>query len=482
MTPLVLSWPVLSPSAPLFLEGGVFVLAVTTLLVGMVRSGQPDRRVGWLVFVGLVALFGASCLTRPGSTLLDGAFALDDLAVFAKRLFLGATAISVLATIGSGTTTGTRRSPEYHFALLGSLLGMLVLASARELILLFVAFELMSIPLYFLTGFRKREEPAAEGALKFFLVGTVSSAVMLYGLSFLYGMTGTTEMAAVAHAMAGNRPLVRLGMGLVLAGVGFKIAAVPFHMWVPDAYEAAPTPFVAWLAIAPKAAGFIVIIRLYLEGVGASALVWLPGLAALASLTIVAGNLMAIPQRNIKRLLAYSGVAHIGYMLMGLAAISSAGIATVLFYLVAYLFGNMGAFLVVEAVGAAEGTDSIDAYRGLAQRSPVLALTMLVFLLSLGGIPFVAGFWAKLYVFLAVVERGLYWLAFLGAVLTVVALYYYLVVARRMYIDPPTRPEPLKVSAPLTVAIGLCALGVVAMGVYPEPWVRAAVKIAHTIF
>ena len=197
----------------------------------------------------------------------------------------------------------------------------------------------------------------------------------------------------------------------------------------------------------------------------------MPVVAALAGMTIVTGNLMAIPQQNIKRLLAYSGIAHIGYMLIGLAALSSSGVAMMLFYLVAYLFGNMGAFLVVEAVARSEQSDGIDAYRGLAQRSPLLALAMLIFLLSLGGIPFVAGFWAKLYVFWAAIERGLYGLVFLGAVLTVVALYYYLLVARRMYIEAPARREPVPMPGLLGAAIAVCVLGVVGMGVYPGPWV-----------
>jgi NADH-quinone oxidoreductase subunit N len=471
----------LDPSTPLVLEAGLFALAILAFVTGTIGRQSP-RTAAWLALGGLVVLFAASLVARPGGEILGGAFALDGLGLFAKRLFLGAGAISVLASLGLRHPALERRSAEYHFALLASLLGMLVLASARELILLFVAFELMSIPLYFLTGFQKRDEVAAEAALKFFLVGTVSSAVILYGLSFVYGATGTTDVAAIGPALGADRPLVALGLSLVLAGLGFKIAAVPFHMWVPDSYEAAGTPFVAWLSVAPKAAGFVVLFRLYLEGVGAAALVWLPVVATIAGLTIVAGNLMAIPQQNIKRLLAYSGVAHIGYMLMGLAAVSTGGAAMVLFYLVAYLFGNMGAFFVVQAVGAAEGSDSIDSYRGLAQRSPVLALTMLVFLLSLGGIPFVAGFWAKLYVFWAAVERGLYGLAFLGAVLTVVALYYYLLVARRMYIDAPSRPEPLPVPRVLQLAILTCVLGVVVMGVYPEPWVRAAMRIAAGLF
>ena len=472
-----------NPSTPLVLEAALFAVAVVTLLIGN-AGPRPARVTGWLALGGLVALFIASMIARPGGDLLGGAFVLDGLALFTKRLFLGSAALSVLASLGFGHPALERRSAEYHFGLLVSLLGMLVLASARELVLLFVAFELMSIPLYFLTGFQKRDDVAGEAALKFFLVGTVSSAVLLYGLSFVYGATGTTDVAAIGPALAADRPLITLGLGLVLAGLGFKIAAVPFHMWVPDSYQAAGTPFVAWLSVAPKAAGFVVLFRLYFEGVGAPALVWMPVVATLAALTIVAGNLMAIPQRNIKRLLGYSGIAHIGYMLMGLAAFSSGGTAMVLFYLVAYLFGNMGAFLVVQAVSASEGSDSIDAYRGLAQRSPLLALTMLVFLLSLGGIPFVAGFWAKLYVFWAAVDRGMYGLAFLGAVLTVVALYYYLLVARRMYIDAPAtgRLAPLPVPAVLQVGIFTCLAGVIAMGVYPEPWVAAVMTVAEGLF
>jgi NADH-quinone oxidoreductase subunit N len=238
---------------------------------------------------------------------------------------------------------------------------------------------------------------------------------------------------------------------------------------VPDTYEAASTPFVAWLSVAPKAAGFIVMFRLYLEGAGDRVLLWVPLAATLAAVTIVAGNLMAIPQQNVKRMLAYSGVAHIGYMLVGFAAVSASGTAMMLFYLVAYLFGNMGAFLVVEAVAQ-------------AQRSPLLALAMLLCLLSLGGIPFVAGFWAKLYVFWAAAEQGLYWLVLVGAVLTVVALFYYLLVAKRMYIDAPERPGRIPVAAPLAVSILICTLGVVVMGIYPKPWVMAAMRVASTLF
>jgi len=266
-------------------------------------------------------------------------------------------------------------------------------------------------------------------------------------------------------------------------GFAFKIAAFPFHMWVPDTYEAASTPFVAWLSVAPKAAGFVALFRVYFEGMGDRAAAWIPIAAALAAVTIVGGNLMALPQQNTKRLLAYSGIAHIGYMLVGFAAASASGMAMVLFYLVAYVFGNMGAFLVVEAVARSERSEATAALRGLAQRSPLLALAMLLFLLSLGGIPFVAGFWAKLYVFWAAAAAGLYWLVLLGAVLTVVALFYYLVVAKRMYIEPPDPSAGrIRPSATLALAVILCALGVVALGVYPKPIVMAALRIATPLF
>jgi NADH-quinone oxidoreductase subunit N len=472
---------------PLVPELTLFALSVLVLILGLGRNPDrpepgPARRFGWVTLIGLLVVFGLTFAAEEGRSLFEGTFVQDGLAIFAKRLVLAAAALSVLSSLTNRQAAFARRAAEYHFTLLFSLLGMMVLVSARELVLLFVAFELMSIPLYVLTGFLKREGTAPEAALKFFLVGTVSAAVIAYGMSFMYGVMGTTLLSAVPVAMAQGHPMMMLGMALVLAGLGFKIAAFPFHMWAPDTYEAGSTPFIAWLSVAPKAAGFVVIIRLYLEGAGNAALVWVPLISMLAGVTIVAGNLMAIPQRNVKRLLAYSGVAHIGYMLIGLAAMSATGVAMVLFYLVAYVFGNMGAFLVVETVARSEQSDGVEAYRGLAQRSPLLALAMLLFLLSLGGIPFVAGFWAKLYVFLAGVEQGLLGLVLVGAVLTVVALYYYLLVARGMYIDAPDRAGAVPVDLPLATAIIVCLVGVIGIGVYPGPWVAAAQRIAQTLF
>jgi NADH-quinone oxidoreductase subunit N len=469
--------------SPFTLEIAIGAVMLAVFAATLAARGTDRRWIAWLATGGVLAVGIVSAFVAPTPPALFGMFAQDGLAIFAKRLFLAATFIGLLAGISRDAVACGRRAGEYHLLILASLLGMLVLSSARDLILLFVAFELMSIPLYVLAGFLKNQDESVEAALKFFLVGSVSSAVMAYGLSFVYGATRTTDLARVAQTFSAGQPLLLLGLLAVFAGFAFKIAAFPFHMWVPDTYEAASTPFVAWLSVAPKAAGFVALFRVYFEGMGERAAAWIPIAAGLAAVTIVGGNLMALPQQNTKRLLAYSGIAHIGYMLVGFAAASASGMAMVLFYLVAYVFGNMGAFLVVEAVARSERSEATAALRGLAQRSPLLALAMLLFLLSLGGIPFVAGFWAKLYVFWAAAAAGLYWLVLLGAVLTVVALFYYLVVAKRMYIEPPDpSAERIRPSATLALAVILCALGVVALGVYPKPIVMAALRIATPLF
>ena len=470
----------MSALAPFALEIGLGGLLLVLFVAGLVAGGEDRRGIAWLATLGVLILGIWSIGLPPAGPALGGMFVQDGLAIFAKRLFLAATFIGLLAGLSQSDRAFARRSAEYHLLLLGSLLGMLVLASARDLILLFVAFELMSIPLYVLAGFLKGDAGAVEASLKFFLVGSVSSAVMAYGLSFVYGAAGTTDLARIAAV--GGSPLLTLGLTATLVGLAFKIAAFPFHMWVPDTYEAASTPFVAWLSVAPKAAGFVAIFRVFLEGGDERAAAWVPGAALLATVTMLAGNLMALPQQNAKRLLAYSGIAQIGYMLVGVAAGSASGTAMVLFYLVAYVFGNMGAFLVVEALARAEGSEATAAFRGLAQRSPLLALAMLLFLLSLGGIPFVAGFWAKLYVFWAAAERGLYWLVLLGAILTVVALFYYLLVAKRMYIEAPERQGRVPVAPTLAISVALCAIGVVALGLYPKAVVMAALRVAAQIF
>jgi NADH-quinone oxidoreductase subunit N len=466
----------------LALELGVAALALVVFILGLAGGRRRPRELGGVAAVGLAGLYGLSLLVDARGPLFDGAFVVDGLAMFLKQVFLLATLLAVVGGLARRDAAASARALEYHLLILTSLLGMMVLASARELVLLFVAFELMSIPLYVLAGFAKRDARAVEASLKFFLVGSLSTALLAYGLSFVYGVTGSTRLDAVTRALGGGDGLLLLGLLLILGGVGFKIAAFPFHMWVPDTYEAAATPFVAWLSVAPKAAGFAALLRIFVERAGPSASLWGGAAELLAALTIVAGNLMALPQTDAKRLLAYSGIAHIGYMLLGLAAMSPHGVAMMLFYLVAYLFSNIGAFMVVEAVAQAEGASALRSFRGLAQRSPVLALAMLLFLLSLGGIPFVVGFWAKLYVFWAAAQAGLYGVVLLAAILTVVALFYYLLVAKQMYIDAPARATPVPVPPALLLVLVVSAVAVVALGLYPGPLLDAALRAASPLF
>jgi NADH-quinone oxidoreductase subunit N len=466
----------------LALELGVAALALVVFLLGVGGRGRGSREIGLVTAVGLAGLYGLSLVIDARGPLFDGAFIVDGLAVFLKQVFLLATLLAVVGGLARPDGVERRRSLEYHVLVLTALLGMMVLASAKELVLLFVAFELMSIPLYVLAGFVKRDARAVEASLKFFLVGSLSTAFLVYGLSFVYGVTGSTRLDVVTRAVGAGDPLLILGLVLVLGGVGFKIAAFPFHMWVPDTYEAAATPFVAWLSVAPKAAGFAVLLRVFVERAGPPAALWAGAAALLGALTIVAGNVMAIPQTDAKRLLAYSGIAHIGYMLLGVAALSAEGVAMLLFYLVAYLSSNMGAFMVVEAVAQAEGSSALRTFRGLAQRSPALGLAMLLFLLSLGGIPVVVGFWAKLYILWAAAQAGLYGLVLLAAVLTVVALFYYLQVAKQMYIDAPARSTPVPVAPALALVLVVSAVAVVLLGLYPGPLLDSALRAAAPLF
>jgi NADH-quinone oxidoreductase subunit N len=291
-------------------------------------------------------------------------------------------------------------------------------------------------------------------------------------------MAQTTNIAALGAA--GPTPLSTLGMLLVLSGLGFKIGVVPFHMWVPDTYQGSGTPFVSLLSVAPKLAGFAVLSLLFLQGLGTWSLDWVPVIAALSLVTILVGNLLALPQTNVKRLLAFSGVAQIGYMLMAFASASAEGLGVLLFYAAGYTVTNMGAFLIVQALAAVGGDDSIDSFDGLAQRSPGLALSMLLFLLSLAGIPFVVGFWGKLYVFIAAWHAGLGWLV--GAVLAVVALFYYLQVVRAMYINPARDPLPIALPRSLKFAIAICIAFVIGMGAWPNPFVEATSEAARQFF
>lgn len=458
------------------LELGVLGLALLVLAWDLtVGHGPRSSRRGHYVIAagGLVALLVASFRLRTG-THFTNALVLDGFALFIKQVVLVAGLLAVVGAHAFSDRRGWgRRSGEFLVLLCFAMVGALALVSARELLTLFVSFELLSLPLYSLAAIEKSRPESPEGAMKIFLFGSVSSAVLLLGLGMIFAATGTTFWAEMSPAPAG--PLMTLGLLLLLAGFGFKVAMFPFYMWVPDTYQAAPTPLVAFLSVAPKAAGIAALFRLYFELFAVHAPDVTRWVAVLAALTMIAGNLLALPQTNLKRLLAYSGVAQIGYVLLAVAAGSRFAAGMALFFFVAYLFSNVGAFLSVAAVEVAGEEPTLHGVRNLIRRAPWLAAAFLVFLLSLGGIPFALGFWGKMYVFLAAGRAGLWGLVFLGALLAVVALYYYLNVARWMFIVDEEGPR-IGVPLSLAVALLLCALLVAGGGLIPRLFVEPALR------
>ncbi len=465
----------------MLLAGGALMLLVMDVITPPGRKRALGDTTAFILF----ACFAATFATAAEGEALFGAYRGGAWPLFFKRIFLGAGALAVLGSLDYVDRHFPLRQGEFYLLILCSLLGMTILPGAQNLVLLIVCFELMGMPMAVLAAFAKTDDPegpgrhAPEAGLKLYLVSAASTAIALFGLSLVYGMSGTTDLAALASTPMS--PLLSLGLFMTLAGMAFKLGVVPFHMWVPDTYEGAPTPFVAFLSVAPKAAGFAALTLIFFLGFGAARESWLPVLLLLIVATLVIGNLLALPQSNVKRLLAYSGVAQIGYILMAFAAGGAEGLGVMLFYLAGYTVTNIGAFLVVQAVTADLPDAETSAFDGLGHRSPGLALALLLFLLSLAGIPFVVGFWAKLYVFMAAYHAGMGWLVLLGALLAVVSLFYYLQVARAAYMNPPQNDAPVETSAGMRWAIGLCLLGVVGMGLWPRPFVDSAMQASKSV-
>jgi NADH-quinone oxidoreductase subunit N len=464
------------------LELGTLALAVAILawdLIAPARRSDP-RRGGLfaLASAGLAGLIAWS-FVLPSPVALTDAFVLDGFALFTKRILLAAALLAAAGMYPYARKRGVAdRSGEALVLLLFATVGGMALCSAREFLTLFVAFELLSLPLYVLAALEKERRTAGEGAIKMFLFGSVSSAAMLLGIGFLFAATGTTFWMRVAHWP--HDPLVSAGAALLLVGFGFKIAIFPFSLWVPDTYQAAPTPILAFLSVAPKAAAVAALFRLVFEVFQPAGVPVTSWLAILAGLTMTVGNLLALRQHDLKRLLAFSGIAQIGYVLLALAAGTKLAAGLALFYFVAYLVSNAGAFLVVAAMETAGCEPTLHGARHMIGRSPTLASAMLVFLLSLGGIPFALGFWGKMYVFLAAARAGLFALVFLGAVLAVVALFYYLTIARSMFIVKEDGPV-IEVAGPVLVAILACAIVAGAGGLVPQWFVDPALKAAESI-
>lgn len=359
----------------------------------------------------------------------------DNFAVFINGTLLLTGILAILISTHFMRENGLER-PEYYMLMLFSLSGMMLMGMSNDLMLIFIALELLSIPLYIMSGFAWPREDSEESAMKYFLLGAFSSAIFVFGIALTYGATGTTSLPLIVETVSSESVLAIAAMAFILVGLGFKVAAAPFHMWTPDVYEGAPTATTAFMSVGAKVAGFAALLRILLIAFPNMGDGWIGAVAILATLTLIIGNVVAISQKNIKRLLAYSSIAHAGYILIALAAAlnSQDGVSSVLFYMFVYLFSNLGAFAIVMALEKKQGEGVLlDDYKGMFKRSPGWALALAVFLLSLAGIPPTAGFVAKFYIFRAAVDAGMVWLAIVGVITAVVSTYYYLRVIYFMF-------------------------------------------------
>jgi NADH-quinone oxidoreductase subunit N len=470
---------------PLLPEILLIILAIV-VLAGDLISRPGRRSLGWLTAGGFAVTLVATLLWAvPSSTpeLIFGGLARNDFLAFVFRLLFMLAGLVV--AILSMDTPGIGDKGEYYTLLIVAVFGMNLMALASDVILLYLAVETASLSLYLLAGFL-RENKSAEAGFKYFLFGSAASAVMVYGFSLLYGFTRQTNLYLIGAALApGQVPVFPLAVVaiLVVVGFGFKVAAVPFHFWAPDVYEGAPTPITAFISVASKAAGFAMLARLMLAVFPAVQTYWVSLVMAMAILTMTLGNLLALVQKNIKRLLAYSSIAQAGYALIGLVVISPSGLAATIFYLVMYTFTNLATFGVVILVTRATGSDEIDSFAGLSRRSPGLALALLAGFLSLAGIPPLAGFMGKFFIFAAAMEQGLWALAVIGVLNSIVGLYYYLNVVKVVYLYRSEQEhEPLPIPGGPAAAVIVCLAGIVALGVWASPWLEWATQAAKNLF
>jgi NADH-quinone oxidoreductase subunit N len=433
----------------------LFALAVALLILDLVWKPSRRRIMGWLAFAGVVLILLATlAFSRPPSDepmVLGGMVRWDWLAFFFTVLILFAAGITCLISVN---VDGVGNRGDYYGLLLITSLGMVLMASSADLIMLFLAIETTSIPLYVLAGFLKADDKSTESGLKYFLFGAVTSAVMLYGFSMIYGFTGETNLYSIADAIRAA------GMSLF-----------------------APTPITAYVSTASKAAGFAVLARVMMLAFPSIDGFWAAVLAAMAVATMTLGNVLAIAQSNIKRLLAYSSIAHAGYALIGLVALSVFGVASMMFYLLAYVVTNLAAFAIVILFARTAGSEEIKDYAGLSRRSPWLAMALLVAFLSLAGMPPLAGFVAKVYVFAAAVDSGLIWLAIIGVLNAIIGLYYYLTVLKVVYLyRSEDDDKPISVPRPYAVALVACTVLILVVGIISAPWLNWSIGAAASLF
>ena len=473
-----------------------FALTATVFLLIVVRVATKNSKSSAFPLLSLVGIGAAILLSgyapsgEPKS-IFEGMIAYDAFAVFFKGITALASIIVIFMALDSREMEG-RPQVEFYIFLLASLIGMFLLAASTDIVMLYLSFELVSIPSYLMAGYAKRQARSTEAAMKYVVYGATASAVMIYGFSLLFGLTGSTHIGDIGKALADGAvpavPLI-LASGMIAAGFGYKIAAVPFHMWSPDVYEGAPTPATAYFSVAPKAAGFAILVRFFYTVFAApdpssslwklsTAVDWTQLFAVLSAVTMTVGNLIAAKQENVKRLLAYSSIAHAGYMLMGFVLLSSDGLWAVLFYLIVYLFMNLGAFYVVLLVGNASNGENLSDFKGLVNRSPFLSVSMAVFLFALTGIPPFSGFIGKYHLFAAAVDRQLYWLVVIAALNSVVGLYYYARIVKSMFLEESKDAAEMDVPAVPRALIALMVAPTLVFGVY---WVPITGLISNSV-
>ena len=461
-------------------------LSLAAFAIAVILLDLFVQRKGLLVIISIISLVVAAGFTiamwgDSPRAIFNNMLAVDSFALFFKLLFLGIAALVILASTDY-VSKFARFQGEYYALVLLSTLGMMLMAATTELISIYIALELASISLYALVGFLK-DQKSTEASLKYLLLGAVASAVLLYGMALVFGVTGKTQLGEIAQvvqamspATALANPALILGIVLLVAGFGFKIAAVPFHMWVPDVYEGAPTPITAYLSVGSKAAGFAVILRVFYSAFGLPdwlSLNWGLILAVLAAIGMTLGNVTALPQTNIKRMLGYSSIAQAGYLMVGLATmgISSTtdilGRSGVLFFLTSYAVANLAVFIAIIAISNKLDSDLIQDFTGMIKRAPLLTLALTLGLISLIGMPPAAGFMAKFYIFSGAVQHGLLWLVIIAVINSVISAYYYLRVVKVMWFGQPASEEKVPSSEALRVALFLCCLGVLLLGIIP---------------
>jgi NADH-quinone oxidoreductase subunit N len=457
----------------------VTIGAMVILMAGVRMDDDESEGLGWLALATLgVAFVLALGLIGQTGFAFGGALAVDGFSAFLQLTILITAAFTILMSLDYASDNHLAGA-EYYSLLLFSTVGMMLMAAAGDLIVVFLGLETMSIAVYVLAGLRRRDPRSNEAAIKYFLLGAFSTGFLLYGIALIYGATGSIKLDAIRTALSGpltSNPLLRLGLAMLLVGFGFKVAAVPFHMWTPDVYEGAPTPITAFMAVGVKLGAFAGFVRIFLVGFLPVSGQWSSALWVVAALTMTTGNVIAVVQTNIKRMLAYSAIAHAGYVLVGMIAASPEGGAAVLYYLLTYAFTTLGAFGIVVALERRQlAGDLIADYRGLATRSPALAAAMAVFLLSFTGVPPLAGFMGKFYVFSAALRQGYTYLVVIAVINSVIAAFYYISVTVAMYMEEGgVQPAPMRRKPALVAAISLSAIATVLVGIYPAPYMTAA--------